>query len=97
MRVQCKNKEFVTSLCNLKEKKPLKKLNYFIKTQLLQDFYLILLPKRNITQNHRVRSYGLQGNFRAEAKERPAHEKTDDGRTVTTDKRRGEQAEHLEV
>ncbi len=53
--------------------------NLIAKTQLLQYFCLILLPKRNITQNHRVRSYGLQGNFRAEAKERPANEKANDG------------------
>lgn len=47
--------------------------------QHLQQYCLILLPKRNITQNLRVRSYGLQGNFRAEAKERPANEKANDG------------------
>jgi len=57
----------------------LNKLNYIHKTQHLQYFCLILLPKRNITQNHRVRSYGLQGDFRAKAKERPANEKADDG------------------
>ena len=47
--------------------------------QHLQQYCLILLPKRNITQNLRVRSYGLQGNFRAEAKECPVNEKANDG------------------
>ena len=54
--------------------------------QHLQQYFITLLPKRNITQNLRVRSYGLQGDFRAEAKERPVNEKADDGRTVTTHK-----------
>ena len=63
----------------------------------IEDIKTFATYKRNITQNLRVRSYGLQGNFRAAAKERPANEKADDGRTVTTYKWRGEQAEHLEV
>ena len=45
----------------------------------LQYLCLFLLPKRNITQNLRVRSYGLQGDFRAKAKERPVNEKVNDG------------------
>ena len=38
----------------------------------------IFVVYKKLTWNLRAKSYGLQRNFRAKAKERPAHEKADD-------------------